>query len=55
MEGTVINFGTLPGYYKKTGENIFYLPFPPGSDMLENEIIREMTGADSTDTRQILY
>ena len=55
MEGTVINFGTLPGYYKKTGENIFYIPFPPGSDMLENEIIREMTGADSTDTRQILY
>jgi hypothetical protein len=47
MTGSKISFGTLPGYYKKNGNNLYYIPDKPGFQMLQNQLKREIFNVES--------
>ncbi|MFO7978395.1 MAG: hypothetical protein R6U64_07020 [Bacteroidales bacterium] len=55
LASTSISYGTLPGYYSKSGNNVYYIPAEPGFEMLRNQQLREMLNANKEDNKQILY
>ena len=55
MEGTEISYGTLPGYYERKDNNVYYIPEGPGYDMLRNQEVRDLFQLNKQSGTQTLY
>ncbi len=55
MEGAEISYGTLPGYYTRQDENVYYIPDGPGYDLLRNRETRALFELNRKNGTQTLY
>jgi len=55
MKGSKLSFGTLPGYYKESGNSTYYIPSGPGFEMLRRRQVRGLFELNKENNEQILY
>jgi anionic cell wall polymer biosynthesis LytR-Cps2A-Psr (LCP) family protein len=55
MEGTEVSYGTLPGYYTQSGNNVYYIPEGPGYDMQRKQEVRELFQLNKESGSQTLF
>ncbi len=53
--GTTLQFGTLPGYYKSEGDNVFYFPYENGVETKKKSESLKVLESANRKTKQIIY